>query len=144
MSSLVPGRMQSSWDAIAMKTCKKRERKVGVWEGHTKVAEYERGERGMRDAPQYLRNCKKVGQNVSHAAGELATVFSMTFYLVTVVGQMARSNAPSQWTVSRYISDGLERPGTPYKCNLQGCSEKKQKYHLFIGPTKLVSQPKIK
>ena len=38
--------------------------------------------------PQYFQNCKKFG----HAARELVTVFSMTFYfLETVVGQMVKT-----------------------------------------------------
>ena len=41
--------------------------------------------------PKYFKNCKKVGQKVSHAARELATVFSATFFLVAVAGQIVKT-----------------------------------------------------
>ena len=54
--------------------------------------------------PSTFSNCKKV--EVSHAARELATVFSVTlfFFLVTLVVQLVRTPLPQQ-KVSRHTTE---------------------------------------
>jgi len=44
-------------------------------------------------APQYFWICKKVGQKAAMLQEEFATVFSVTFFKVTIVGQLV--NTPS-------------------------------------------------
>ena len=45
---------------------------------------------GRQVPPPILANCKEVGQNVSHSARELATVFTVTVHLLTIVRQMVK------------------------------------------------------
>ena len=49
---------------------------------------------------QYCQICKKVGQNVSHAVRELATVFPVPFFMVTICW----SSPPPQRKVSRHVT----------------------------------------
>ena len=53
-------------------------------------------------APPIFSNSKESWLKVSHAARELATVFSVTFYLVTIVSQLVKTPHPQQ-KVSRHI-----------------------------------------
>ena len=62
--------------------------------------------------PPIFSNLQESWSNVSHAARELATVFSATFFsLVTIVGQLVKTPSPQQ-RVSRHITE----LNAPIKC----------------------------
>ena len=51
-------------------------------------------------APKYFLNCND-GQKVDHAVRELAAVSSVTFILVTVIGQVVKKDPPP-WMVGDF------------------------------------------
>ena len=61
-----------------------------------------RGGRGGRRSPEYCQISKKVGQNVNHAAKEVATGFSGTIFIVAIVGRLVKTS-PLQ-KVSQHIT----------------------------------------
>ena len=64
---------------------------------------------GASCPPQYFRICKKVGQELGRQAGRrgLATAFSMTFFLVTIVGQLVEQ----PWASSNTFDSDQHGPG---------------------------------
>ena len=53
--------------------------------------------------PQYCQICKKVGQNVSHAARKLTIVFSVTFFLFSNNSWSIGQNAPPHWCLGTLL-----------------------------------------
>ena len=53
--------------------------------------------------PQYFSDLRESWSTVNHSPRELATVFSVTFFLVTIVGQLVKTPPPKEGVSAHHL-----------------------------------------